>query len=97
MSAASATGDLLTARQIADLLTVSLRTFNRMVAAGEFPRPLRRNRKWVRWTRGDLEAYLSGLESGRRPAPVRIILHPGCSAADGPHSRLPAAPPPASV
>jgi excisionase family DNA binding protein len=62
---ASSLPEILTADQVAEMLQVSRRTFDRMVAAGEFPRPMRRNRKWIRWTQADLEAYFQKLRTNR--------------------------------
>ena len=62
---ASSFPEILTADQVAEMLQVSRRTFDRMVAAGEFPRPMRRNRKWIRWTQADLEAYFQKLRTNR--------------------------------
>lgn len=45
--------------ELADLLQVSVRTVDRMIAAGEIP--VRRVRGWaVRFLRSDVEKYLSG-------------------------------------
>jgi excisionase family DNA binding protein len=57
---------LLTMTEVAARLTISRRTLQRMVAAGEFPAPLRRNRKWVRWRLADVQRFLD-----TRAAPVR--------------------------
>jgi excisionase family DNA binding protein len=52
---------LLTVRQAARRLAVSERTFRRMLASGEFPQPVRRNRRWVRVPAQHVEEYLSNL------------------------------------
>ncbi len=51
---------LLTSRQVADLLAVSMRTLWRMVARGHCPQPIRYNRKLVRWRREDVERHVRG-------------------------------------
>ena len=56
---------LLTMTEVAARLTISRRTLQRMVAAGEFPAPIRRNRKWVRWRLADLQYFL---DTRARPA-----------------------------
>jgi predicted DNA-binding transcriptional regulator AlpA len=58
---------LLTARQVAERLQVHVRTLWAMIARGEFPRGLRRNRRWVRWYARDITEYLGRLEADRRP------------------------------
>ena len=52
---------LLTIRQASERLSVHPRTFHRMIARGEFPRPVRRNRNWVRVPAQDVEDYLAKL------------------------------------
>lgn len=53
-----ATPDLLTSQQVADRLSVSVRTLWRLVAAGKFPQPVRYNRKLVRWKTSDVTRYI---------------------------------------
>ena len=60
-SAFTVTPELLTAQQVADVLSVSTRTLWRMVARGKLPPPIRWNRKLVRWHRDTLEQFLAGL------------------------------------
>jgi excisionase family DNA binding protein len=70
--------ELLNADQMAERLQVSVPTFRRMVAAGEFPQPMRRNRKWSRWLAKDADEYVSRLDQqrqGKRAA--RGDGHPG--------------------
>jgi prophage regulatory protein len=55
--------DLLTARDVAARLSMSTRTLYRLVAAGEFPRPVRRGRKWVRWRNEDIRRFLAALDT----------------------------------
>jgi excisionase family DNA binding protein len=43
------TPELLTAKQVGELLSVSTRTVWRMLERGELPPPIRTNRKLVRW------------------------------------------------
>jgi predicted DNA-binding transcriptional regulator AlpA len=49
---------LLTAAQVARLLTISRRTFYRLVADGKFPPGLEIAEKVVRWQRSDIREYL---------------------------------------
>ena len=41
--------ELLSSEQVADLLSISVRTVWRMVLRGELPKPIRYNRRLVRW------------------------------------------------
>jgi excisionase family DNA binding protein len=52
---------LLTSREVARLLAVSVRTLFRMVRAGRFPEPVRYNRRLVRWKRDEVLQYLQHL------------------------------------
>jgi excisionase family DNA binding protein len=47
--------DLLTARQVAQRLSVSIRTLWKMVKEGTFPKPLRFNPKCFRWKRTEVD------------------------------------------
>jgi excisionase family DNA binding protein len=53
--------DLLTSQQVADRLSVSVRTLWRLVARGIVPQPIRYNRKLVRWKAADLDHYIEAL------------------------------------
>jgi predicted DNA-binding transcriptional regulator AlpA len=53
--------DLLTSHQVADRLSISVRTLWRMVRAGTFPQPIRYNRKLVRWKTTDVVRYIAEL------------------------------------
>jgi excisionase family DNA binding protein len=57
----------LTIQQACKILDVSERTFRRMIAAGEFPKPLRCNKRWVRVLKSDIEEFLKRLEQQRHP------------------------------
>ncbi len=59
---------LLTPAEVANRLHVSKRTLFKMVSAGEFPQPMRRNRKWVRWLEDDVSGYLGKLRQQRDAA-----------------------------
>jgi predicted DNA-binding transcriptional regulator AlpA len=61
MAVSAAAKDLLTSRDVADRLSICVRTLHRMVARGQFPRPIRFSRKWVRWKRSDVDSYLQAL------------------------------------
>ncbi len=47
--------DLLTSRQVAQRLSVSIRTLWKMVKEGTFPQPLRLSRKFIRWKRTEVD------------------------------------------
>jgi len=60
---------LLTVRQVADLLNLSIRSIWRMAAEaeagiGDFPKPLRLGSRTVRWRLADLRAYVDRLGRG---------------------------------
>ncbi len=56
-----ATPELMTSQQVAECLSVSVRTLWRLVAAGKFPQPVRYNRKLVRWKSADVTRYIETL------------------------------------
>jgi excisionase family DNA binding protein len=49
----------LTAKDVAAALGVDRRELRRLVAAGEFPAPMKVGRRRIRWPRSDLMAYLA--------------------------------------
>jgi excisionase family DNA binding protein len=53
--------ELLTSQQVAEMLSVSVRTLWRLVASGKFPQPVRYNRKLVRWKSTDVMRYIEAL------------------------------------
>jgi excisionase family DNA binding protein len=55
--------DLMTAQQVADRLSISVRTVYRLVARGVLPPPVRFNRKLVRWKRSDIDRYIASLSA----------------------------------
>ncbi len=55
--------DLLTPQEVADRLSVGVRTLWRMVERGEVPQPIRFNRKLIRWRLCDIADYVKGLRS----------------------------------
>ena len=55
---------LLTARQVADLLGVHVRSVWRMSQADQIPPPIRLAERVVRWRLADLQAHLDGIASG---------------------------------
>jgi predicted DNA-binding transcriptional regulator AlpA len=57
----SAVRDLLTKREVARLVGLSVRTIERYVALGLFPQPIRLSRRCVRWRRKHIDAYLERL------------------------------------
>jgi len=63
---------LLSVREVAELLGISVRSCWRLSALAEaghgtFPRPLRLSAKVVRWRARDVQAYLDALSEGARP------------------------------
>jgi excisionase family DNA binding protein len=52
---------LLTAQQVANRLSVSVRTVYRLMDRGVLPRPVRYNRKLVRWKSSDIDRYITSL------------------------------------
>jgi excisionase family DNA binding protein len=57
------TKDLLTPQEVANRLSIAPSTLWRLVARGQFPPPIRFNRRLVRWKTRDLQAYLDGIET----------------------------------
>ena len=55
--------DLLTPQEVADRLSVGVRTLWRMVERGEVPQPIRFNRKLIRWRLCDVVKYVERLRS----------------------------------
>jgi len=55
--------DLLTPQEVADRLSVGVRTLWRMVERGEVPQPIRFNRKLIRWRLCDVTKYVERLRS----------------------------------
>lgn len=53
---------LMTATQVADLLSISTRSVWRLVASHQLPAPIRYNRKLVRWKRADILSYVERLK-----------------------------------
>jgi excisionase family DNA binding protein len=53
--------DLLSARQVAHRLSISVRTVWRMLERNELPQPVRFNRKLVRWRAMDIDKYVAAL------------------------------------
>jgi excisionase family DNA binding protein len=52
---------LLTSQQVAEKLSMSVRTLWRLVASGRFPQPIRYNRKLVRWKNSEVMRYIEAL------------------------------------
>lgn len=57
--------ELLRVPEACKRLEISARTLRRMIAAGEFPQPVRRNRRWVRVPASDIEDYFEKLLKDR--------------------------------
>ena len=66
------TVDLLTSRQVARRLSISIRTVWRMTARGELPAPIRFNRKLVRWKAAEITRHVQAMPSGQPAAYPRI-------------------------
>src|SRR5437763_1306666 len=56
---------LLTRRDVALRLKVSLRHLSRMVSESAFPPPVTLGRRCLRWREADIAAYVAGLTSAR--------------------------------
>jgi excisionase family DNA binding protein len=57
--------ELLKVPEACKRLEISARTLRRMIASGEFPQPVRRNRKWVRIPAHDIDKYFEKLLKDR--------------------------------
>lgn len=53
---------LYDAKTLANLLCISRRTLWRLIASGKFPKPIKFNRKLVRWDRRDVEDYINSIK-----------------------------------
>jgi excisionase family DNA binding protein len=53
---------LLTVRDVAELLSMSVREVWRLESEGRIPKAIRMSRKTVRWKGTQIEAYLSSLQ-----------------------------------
>ena len=56
---------LLTLAEAARLLGTAKRTLRKMIAAGEFPKPVRRNHRWVRVPVEDIYSYIDRIKEAR--------------------------------
>lgn len=65
--------DLLTAREVAHRMGVSLRTVWRWTVTGELPAPVRRGRggRIVRWKATDIDQFVRQLPVQQLPTPAR--------------------------
>ena len=54
--------DLLSARQVAHRLSISVRTVWRMLERNQLPEPVRFNRKLVRWRALDIDRFVAALK-----------------------------------
>jgi predicted DNA-binding transcriptional regulator AlpA len=64
------TRDLLTKKEVARKVGLSVRTIERYVALNKFPPPVRFSRSCVRWRRRDIDDYLERLPVARKGASV---------------------------
>jgi len=72
---------LLTAREVADLLGVHVRSVWRLAQAGEIPAPIRISERVVRWRLADLEAHLQRL--AERAHRTSGFAHPSAATRNG--------------
>lgn len=71
----------LTAREVADLLGVHVRSVWRLARTGEIPAPLRVSERVVRWRLTDLDVHLQRLvERAQRTSP---FARPSAATRDG--------------
>jgi excisionase family DNA binding protein len=57
---------LLTLTQAARQIRISVGTLREMMRNGQFPPPIRRNKRWVRVPEQDVKDYLARLDAERR-------------------------------
>lgn len=55
---------LLSARQVGALLSVSTRTVWRMLSSGQLPQPIRIGTRLTRWRLVDIQAFLADADKG---------------------------------
>jgi excisionase family DNA binding protein len=65
--------DLLTAREVAERIGVSLRTVWRWNAIGELPAPVRRGLRIVRWKATDIDRFVQQLPVQRSRLPANVV------------------------
>ena len=53
---------LLKVSEVAEMLSMGVRTVWRKVSTGELPKPVRFNKVFVRWKSEDLKRYLDNLQ-----------------------------------
>ncbi len=58
---ASQIDTLLTVKDVAEILSIGIRTTWRMASAGKIPKPIRIGTKLTRWKASQLQAYLDAL------------------------------------
>ena len=58
---------LLTSREVCKRCSINIRTLYRMVERGDFPEPVRYNRKLVRWRMVDVERAINKREVSCEP------------------------------
>jgi excisionase family DNA binding protein len=56
--------DLLTSKQVARRLSISVRTLWRLLKQGTVPEPLRYSRKLVRWRATDIDGFVAARPPG---------------------------------
>jgi predicted DNA-binding transcriptional regulator AlpA len=65
---------LLTLTQAAKRVGISIKTLRLEIKAGRFPRPVKRNSRWVRVPETDVESYLKQLSEQRsNPQPTEAV------------------------
>jgi predicted DNA-binding transcriptional regulator AlpA len=53
--------ELLTARDVAELYSISIREVYRKASCGELPRPIKLGHRTTRWKASDIQAHLDSL------------------------------------
>jgi excisionase family DNA binding protein len=54
--------DLLGPKEVAERLSIGVRTLHKMIERGDFPSPIRFNRKLVRWRIQDVLAFVERMQ-----------------------------------
>ena len=61
----SITGHLLSMRQVADRLNISIRSVWRLIARGELSKPVKMGKQILRFIPSEIEAYIERLKQNR--------------------------------
>jgi predicted DNA-binding transcriptional regulator AlpA len=63
--------ELLTLAEVADVFSVSRQCVLNWVDAGQFPRPIRISRRYVRWLLADVKAFLEDCKNAKETCQQR--------------------------